>query len=57
MRIREYAHGVTVSGRNDIGVLYALCFLDDSLFVEDGANFKTDGGITANRNQLVKGKY
>lgn len=42
MKIREYANGVSLDGRRDLGALFARCILDVSLFVEDGANILID---------------
>jgi hypothetical protein len=44
MKIREYANGASLNGRKDIGVLFAKCQLDVSLYVEDGANILIDHG-------------
>ncbi|MEN1969507.1 DUF3231 family protein [Lentibacillus sp. N15] len=44
MKIREYANGVSLNGRRDIGALYARCMMDVSLYVEDGANIMIDHG-------------
>lgn len=44
MKIREYANGASLNGRKDIGVLFAKCQLDVSLYVEDGANIMIDHG-------------
>ncbi|KQL55226.1 hypothetical protein AN964_18060 [Heyndrickxia shackletonii] len=38
MKIREYANGASLNGRRDLGVMYAKCQMDVSLYVEDGAN-------------------
>ncbi|MCJ8008300.1 DUF3231 family protein [Lederbergia wuyishanensis] len=62
MKIREYANGASLNGRKDIGVLYARCLLDVSLYVEDGANLMIDHNWleqppgAPNRNQLIKEK-
>ena len=44
MKIREYANGASLSGRKDIGVIFAKCQMDVSLYVEDGANILIDQG-------------
>jgi hypothetical protein len=44
MKIREYANGLSLNGRRDLGALYAKCQLDVSLYVEDGANIMIDHG-------------
>lgn len=44
MKIREYANGISLDGRKDIGALFAKCILDVSLFVEDGANIMIELG-------------
>lgn len=44
MKIREYANGSSLNGRKDIGVLFAKCQLDVTLYVEDGANIMIDQG-------------
>ncbi|MCG3419993.1 DUF3231 family protein [Oceanobacillus jordanicus] len=58
MKIREYANGLSLNGRKDIGVLYAKCLMDVSLYVEDGANLMIDNSwmeqppIIVNRKKL-----
>ncbi|MEF2966565.1 DUF3231 family protein [Paenibacillus sp. M1] len=44
MKIREYANGLSLDGRKDIGALFAKCQLDVSLYVEDGANIMINHG-------------
>ena len=44
MKIREYANGASLNGRKDIGILFAKCQLDVSLYVEDGANIMIEQG-------------
>jgi hypothetical protein len=44
MKIREYANGISLNGRRDLGALYAKCQLDVSLYVEDGANIMIEHG-------------
>ncbi|WML53179.1 DUF3231 family protein [Neobacillus sp. PS3-12] len=44
MKIREYANGLSLNGRRDLGALYAKCQLDVSLYVEDGANIMIEQG-------------
>lgn len=44
MKIREYANGVSLNGRKDIGILFAKCQSDVALYVEDGANIMIDHG-------------
>ncbi|WP_244873064.1 DUF3231 family protein [Paenibacillus albilobatus] len=44
MKVREYANGASLSGRKDVGALFAKCQLDVSLYVEDGANIMIDRG-------------
>lgn len=59
MKIREYANGASLNGRKDVGVLYARCLLEVSLYVEDGANILIDHGwmeqppLAVDRNNLV----
>jgi len=58
MKIREYANGASLNGRKDIGLLFAKCQLDVSLYVEDGANIMIDHGwmeqppLVVDRNNL-----
>ncbi|MGV3489185.1 MAG: DUF3231 family protein [Tuberibacillus sp.] len=62
MKMREYANGASLTGRHDIGALYAKCFLDVSLYVEDGANIMIDYGwmeqppLVVDRNDLSEKK-
>jgi Protein of unknown function (DUF3231) len=44
MKIREYANGASLNGRKDIGMMYAKCLMEVSLFVEDGTNILIDNG-------------
>lgn len=61
MKIREYANGLSLNGRKDIGTLYARCLMDVSLFVEDGANIMIENGwmeqppIIIDRHKLSSG--
>ena len=60
MKIRSYANGASVSGRRDIGALYAKFLMDISLYVEDGAEIMIDHGWmekppeAIDRDELVK---
>ncbi|PKR86520.1 DUF3231 family protein [Heyndrickxia camelliae] len=42
MKIREYANGASLNGRRDLGIMYAKCQADVSMYVEDGANIMID---------------
>ncbi|WHX98081.1 DUF3231 family protein [Neobacillus sp. DY30] len=44
MKIREYANGLSLNGRKDIGILFAKCQSDVAFYVEDGANILIDHG-------------
>lgn len=44
MKIREYANGLSLNGRKDIGILFAKCQTDVAVYVEDGANILIDHG-------------
>lgn len=58
MKIREYANGASLNGRRDLGIMYAKCQTDVSLYVEDGANIMIEESWlerppeAANRNHL-----
>lgn len=62
MKIREYANGASLNGRQDIGALYIRCLLDVSLYLEDGASILIDNNWmeqppgAPNRNHLAKWK-
>jgi hypothetical protein len=57
MKIREYANGLSLDGRRDIGALYAKCQLDVSLYVEDGANIMIDHGWMEQPPKVVNRDY
>ncbi|HET7657719.1 MAG TPA: DUF3231 family protein, partial [Bacillales bacterium] len=44
MKVREYANGLSVNGRKDLGALYSKCQLEVALYAEDGANMMIKNG-------------
>ncbi|WP_460977656.1 DUF3231 family protein [Paenibacillus sp. MAH-36] len=44
VKIREYANGLSLNGRIDIGALFLKCQSEVMLYVEDGANLMIDNG-------------
>ncbi|MDR6885406.1 DUF3231 family protein [Bacillus sp. 3255] len=44
VKIREYANGLSLNGRIDIGALFLKCQSDVMLYVEDGANLMIENG-------------
>ncbi|WP_042147772.1 DUF3231 family protein [Paucisalibacillus sp. EB02] len=44
MKVREYANGASLNGRKDVGLLFAKCQMEVSLFAEDGINILIDHG-------------
>jgi hypothetical protein len=42
MKIREYANGISLNGRRDLGGMYAKFMMDVGLYLEDGANIMID---------------
>jgi hypothetical protein len=57
MKIREYANGLSLNGRRDIGSLYAKCQLDVSLYVEDGANIMIEHGWMEQPPEVINRDY
>lgn len=61
MKIRSYANGTSLSGRGDIGGMYAKFLLDIGLYLEDGADILIDYGWmefppeVVDRDEIVKG--
>ncbi|MFE5321697.1 DUF3231 family protein [Paenibacillus sp. NPDC056579] len=60
VKIREYANGISLNGRKDIGALFLKCQTDVILYVEDGANIMIDNGWleqppeAVDRDKLIK---
>ncbi|MFC5449217.1 DUF3231 family protein [Paenibacillus aestuarii] len=44
VKIREYANGISLNGRKDIGALFMKCQTEVMLYLEDGANIMIDNG-------------
>ncbi|WP_240419472.1 DUF3231 family protein [Paenibacillus periandrae] len=44
VKIREYANGISLDGRKDIGALFLKCQAEVMLYVEDGANLLIENG-------------
>ncbi|MGG1517245.1 DUF3231 family protein [Paenibacillus oryzisoli] len=44
VKIREYANGISLDGRKDIGALFTKCQAEVMLYVEDGANLLIENG-------------
>jgi len=44
VKIREYANGISLNGRKDIGALFVKCQTEVMLYAEDGANLMINNG-------------
>lgn len=44
VKIREYANGISLNGRKDIGTLFLKCQTEVMLYAEDGASLMIDNG-------------
>ncbi|WJH36931.1 DUF3231 family protein [Paenibacillus sp. CC-CFT747] len=63
VKIREYAYGISLNGRKDIGALFLKCQTDVMLYVGDGANILIDYGWmeqppeTVDHNKLMTAPF